>query len=252
MTGFGPQKIEINDIFINALGSLIAWIVWGILIVIITFALGDIIDIPGSFVKAESDIGMKTSAIFPIILSVVTLIGTTLSMYLTYKFLHLTNSQRYKKNVIILGQIFFFSFLSYAFFTPIYLYTGLLSYNYLIGVYMIHTLLVSFWVSILLEVLNNYRYILIGIYGSFVWLFVAMILTFFMFQLFDGGIARLMAMVLLLPIINFSLTLFKQLFEFAYFHYYSFSAQDQLWDIFYQIEEEEKEILREEEEKNTI
>jgi hypothetical protein len=37
-----------------------------------------------------------------------------------------------------------------------------------------------------------------------------------------------------------------------YFHYYKYTNNDGLWDIFYQIEMEEKEALLEEEEKNSI
>ena len=53
-------------------------------------------------------------------------------------------------------------------------------------------------------------------------------------------------------IINFSVTFFKQLFELAYYHYYKYTNLDQLGDIFYQIEMEEKQLLRDEEDKNTI
>ena len=42
------------------------------------------------------------------------------------------------------------------------------------------------------------------------------------------------------------------MFDLLYFHYNRFTNQDQIWDIFYQIELEEKEALREEEEKNSI
>jgi hypothetical protein len=37
-----------------------------------------------------------------------------------------------------------------------------------------------------------------------------------------------------------------------YYHYTVYTNKDGLWDIFYQIELEEKEMLREEEEKNSI
>lgn len=62
----------------------------------------------------------------------------------------------------------------------------------------------------------------------------------------------MIALLLLLPLINFLTTLIKQLFEKTYYHYTVYTNKDGLWDIFYQIEMEEKELLREEEEKNSI
>jgi hypothetical protein len=62
----------------------------------------------------------------------------------------------------------------------------------------------------------------------------------------------LISLVLLLAVINFTITFSKQLFELAYYHYYKYTNLDQLGDIFYQIEMEEKEKLRDEEDKNSL
>lgn len=62
----------------------------------------------------------------------------------------------------------------------------------------------------------------------------------------------MIGLLLLLPLINFLTTFLKQLFEFIYYHYTIFTNNDPLSDIFYQIEVEENEALREEEEKNSI
>ncbi|MCD5385113.1 hypothetical protein LRZ95_00410 [Candidatus Gracilibacteria bacterium] len=247
---FGPKKIEFQEILINSLGSLIAGIVGSVVILLITFLLGNSVNIPGTFAKAQ--IGIETSSIFPLILSIITLIGTTITIFLTYKLLNMTSNERYKKNIVIAGQLAFFAFLTYLFVTPIYIYSGLIDYDYIMYVFLFHTLIVIFGTSIIIELLNNYRHILIGLYGSFIGLFTSSILTVLIFTSLDTGIARLISLVVLIPVINFSTTFFKQLFQLAYYHYYNYTNLDQLGDIFYQIELEEKEILREEEEKNSI
>ena len=247
---FWPKQLTFPDILINSLWSLIAWIIWWIIILIITFLLGDSINIPGTFASAQ--IWLETSTIFPLILSIITLIWTTITIFLTYRLLNLTSEEKYKKNIVISWQIAFFAFFTYLFITPVYIYSGLINYEYIMYVFLAHTLIVTFWTSIILEALNNYRYILIWLYWSFVWLFVSMIITIFIFTSFSTGSAKLIVLVLLLPIINFSITFFKQLFELTYYYYYKYTNQDQLWDIFYQIEMEEKELLREEEDKNSI
>lgn len=247
---FGPKKLIFSDIVVNSLWSLIAWIVWWVVILIITFILWNSVNIPGTFQEAK--IWLETSSIFPLILSVITLIWTTITIFLTYKMLNMTSEKRYKSNIVIAWQIAFFAFMTYFFITPVYIYAGLLDYDYIMYVFLAHALIVTFWTSIILEILNNYRHILIWIYWSFIGLFVSIILTALIFTSFSWGTAKLISLVLLLPIINFSTTFFKELFELAYFYYYKYTNQDQLWDIFYQIEMEEKEQLREEEEKNSI
>lgn len=247
---FWPEKLNFPDIIINSLWSLIAWIVWSTIILIITFILWNSIDIPWGFKASEA--GLGTSSIFPLVLSIITLIWTTITMYLTYKLLTLTSETRYKKNIVISWQIAFFAFITFLFFTPVYIYYGIIKYEYIMYIFLVHTLLVTFWTSILIETMNNYRRVLIWIYGSFVWLFVSMILTVLIFTAFSTWAAKLISLVLLLPLINFCITFLKQLFELVYFYYYKYTNMDQLWDIFYQIEMEENEQLKEEEEKNAI
>lgn len=247
---FGPKYISFSDIIVNWIWSLIAWIIWWIIILIIAFLLWDTVNIPWTFANAE--IWLETSSIFPLILSIITLTATTITIYLTYRLLHITSEERYKKNVVIWWQIAFFAFITYLFITPVYIYAWIVDYSYMMYVFLAHTLIVVFGTSLMLEILNNYRHVLIWFYWSFVGLFVSMILTVLIFTLFSWWTAKLISLIILLPIINFSVTFFKQLFELAYYHYYKFSNQDQLWDIFYQVEIEEKEQLREEEEKNSI
>jgi len=247
---FWPQKIQFQEVLINSLWSLIAWIVWSILILLITFLLWDSVNIPWTF--ATSQIWLETSSIFPLILSIITLIWTTTTIFLTYKLLNMTSSEKYKKNVVITWQLAFFAFLTYVFITPIYIYAGLIDYEYIMYIFLAHTLLVIFWTSIIIELLNNYRHVLIWLYWSFIWLFISITITVLIFTSLDTWVARLISLVLLLPIINFSTTFFKQIFELAYYHYYNYTNLDQLGDIFYQIEMEEKELLRDEEDKNTI
>jgi len=119
-------------------------------------------------------------------------------------------------------------------------------------VFLGHTILISFGTSIISEVLNNYRYVLTGIYGSFLGLFLSFIFTIFIFLSFSSGYARLLALLFLLPLIMTAMTFFKQVFELLYYKYNRFSNLDQLGDIFYQIELEEKERMKEQTQKEML
>ena len=119
-------------------------------------------------------------------------------------------------------------------------------------VFILHSIILTFGTSIIIEVLSNYRYILTGIYGSFVGIFITGILTMTLFSSFSSGYAKLLSLLVILPLVNTCMILWKQLFEFAYYYYNQYTNLDQLGDIFYQIELEEKELLKEEEEKNAL
>ncbi len=245
-----PQKIELSEIGLNGAGALIAGIAGWISITIIMFVFWNLIDISWNIINRG--IGQSGSPLFPLMLSVITLIGTTISVFFTMKMLSLTSPGRYTNNRIVYSQIGFFTIFLYILITPIYIWTGLLDYSNIMLVFLVHVLLLKFGMSIILETINNYRYVMIWIYGSFLGLIIAGIATLAIFSSFDSGVAKLISLVALLPIINFAMMVSKQLFEFAYYKYYAYSGIDYLGDIFERVENEEEELLREEEEKNMI
>ncbi len=247
---FWPKKITIQEVMINSLWSLIAWIIWSVIILIITFVISNYINIPDAF--KSNIVVTDTTSIFPLVLSIITLLWTTITMYLIYVLLNVTSWERYKRNIIISWQIAFFAFITYLFIAPIYVYSWLIKYDFIMYVFLAHVLISTFGTNIIIEVINNYRRILIWIYWSFVWLFVSIFITIIIFSNFSTWYAKLISLVILLPIISFTTTFFKQIFEFAYYNYYTYTNQDQLWNVFYQIEIEEREEMNVEEEKNTI
>ncbi len=247
---FWPNKISFRDVIINSLWSFWAWIIWSIIILFLVFATSGLIDIPAWFDSMR--MWSNTNTIFPIFLSVIALIWTFATMFLTYFILSLTDPDKYKKNIIIYGQLAFFTILVYFFITPVYIFEWLKNYEFIIYIFLAHVLILSFWISLLSEILNSYTYVLTWIYGSFIWLFSSSIIALSIFTFFPSWYAKLISLVILLPIINFLMTFFKQLFELLYFYYYKYTTLDSLWDIFRTIELEEKEKQREEEEKNMV
>ncbi len=247
-----PRKINIQDVLTNSLWWLIAWFIWSIIILIIIFIASGLINLNIVWEFKDARLGLGTNGLFPFILSFITFVATTITLIATYFILNITDPERYRRSPIILGQIAFFWIFTYAFVTPLYIFTWLQSYDFIMIVFIAHCLILTFWTSIILEILNNYRYILTSIYWSFLWFFLTITISLGIFYSLPWWYARLLSLLVLLPIINTSTILFKWLFELAYFYYNKYTNLDQLWDIFIQIEEEAKERLREEEEKNNI
>jgi hypothetical protein len=249
---FWPKKITFQDALVSSLWALIAWILWSLLIIVITFFSSWALQIQSKFEASFQWIWWDTSTIFPLILSLITFLWTSLVIFLTYIILSMVSSEKYKRSLIIFWQISLFWLITYIFFTPIYIYLWIKSYENILYIFIWHTLITSFWTSVILEIMNNYRNILIWIYGSFIWLFIASFLSIIIFSTTPEWTAKLFALVVILPLINFSVTFFKQLFELIYYKYNLVTNKDPLWDIFYQIEMEEKEELRLQEEQNMI
>jgi len=248
---FGPRKIILSDIALNTLWALIAGFIWSIIILIIVFATSSLISIPNTFDAARLD-GWSNNPMFPFVLSFITFFTTMISFFIGATILHMTDPTRYKNSTTAYGQIWIFGIITYLFFTPIYIYTGLINYDYIMIVFIIHCITLSLWNSLILELINNYRYILVWFYGSFIWVFFTSILTIIIFSSVEGGRAKLLSLLIILPLVNTSLTFFKWMFEFLYFHFNRVTNIDSLWDIFYRIEQEELENLREEEIKNNM
>lgn len=248
---FGPKKIVLTDVLINSLGALIAGFIGSLILLTIVFVSSKIISIPNTFSSARLDESLR-SPMFPFVLSFITFFTTMVSFFIATKVLHMTDPTRYKKSRIAYGQIGIFWILTYLCITPIYIFMGVINYDNIMLIFIIHCLILSFWTSLILEILNNYRYILVGYYWNFFALFVTSMMTVVLFISMPSGSAKLFSLLLMLPLILLGNTLFKGLFELLYYHYHNFSNTDPLGDIFYQIEHEEQEALREEALKNSI
>lgn len=245
---FWPRKVSFSEIWINSLWAFVSWIIWTIIIFILIFVSSSLIDVPWSFNKASA--WMATNPIFPFMLSLIAFISTSVSIFSTYFFLTKTDPSKYKSLTISYSQLAFFIVLTYIFLTPIYIYAGLQSYDNIMYVFLAHILVLAFWTHIIAEILNNYKYVLLWIYWSFVWLFSSILLSILIFSNFSSGFAKLIAMLIILPIVNTLIMFCKQLFEMWYYKYHKYTWLDQLWDIFNQIKQEEDEEFREAEALN--
>lgn len=245
---FWPRKLNFSDIFINTIWAFIAWIIWSIVIFFIVFLVSWFINIPQAFDATRK--WLQSNNTFPFILSLIAFFGSSISIFSTYFFLTKTDPNKYKSLNIIYWQLAFFMIITYIFITPLYIYTWASDYTNVMYVFIMHTMILFFWTYLISELLNNHRYILTWLYWSFVWLFLTFFISVSFFLLFSAWFAKLLSLLLLLPIMNSLILFFKQVFELLYYHYYNYTWLDQLWDIFYQLEQEEKEELLEAESLN--
>lgn len=245
------RKEKFSDILIISLWVFIAWLIWSIIILIISFLIWNQTEI-FSWLYSNNRFWTKVEILYIILISFITLIWTTISSLITYKILWSTNPERYKKNNIIFTQVALFQVLVYIFISPIYLFFGSNSIENVMYSYILHIIIIIFGTNIILDILNNYRYILIWFYWTFIGLFISIFISIWFFNLFWEWMAKFISLIFLLPIINFSITFFKKIFENIYFYFYKITWNDIIWDIFYKIKKEDEEAEKEENQKNMI
>lgn len=245
------RKEKFLDILITSLWAFLAWTIWSIFIFIIAFFLWKYINfLPAA--QVNNSFVVQNMTPYPIILSLITLVWTTITSFITYIILWATNPEKYRKNLVIFSQIAFFQILVYIFLLPVYFTYWAIKYDNIILIYIFHIFTIIFWTNIILDILNNYRYILISIYWNFIWLFISILIALWIVNIFSNWNAKLIILVFLLPIINFFIIFIKKIFEFVYFHYYRLTWNDPIWDIFYKIKKEDEEREKEEEQKNML
>ena len=246
-----PKQIDFKEVLINALWALIAWVSWSVLLMVFVL-LSSSLNIMDITQTLTSWVTETRNIFFPFFLSFITFFVTLIVLFVTFIFLTFTSPESYARNAISYWQIAFMSLLVYIFITPIYIFAWLADYNSTIYVFIGHVFVLFFIFTVVLELLNNYRYVLVWIYSSMVAVLTSWLIAFFVFSSFWAGPAKLVSLLILLPLINFLIIFIKWICEFLYHKYYLASGNDPLWDIFHQIELESAEQMKRATEENSI
>jgi hypothetical protein len=187
-----------------------------------------------------------TEWVFPYILSLVGFFSTIITNSFTLLFNKMIMPDKYKRWLTVFWQISIFSIILYIFILPTYIYVFSIDnrLNYMIYVFALHILLNIFWSTMITEILSSYRYVLLWVYGSFIWFIATIFLSVLFFVKFSVWDTSLYILVWIIIVINFVTHFLRSLFEFLYYTLYSTTWTDNLWDIFYKIESEETEIIK--------
>lgn len=196
---FGPKKISIQDIGLQSFGALIAGFIGSLFLLVCVFALSGVLDIPGN-IRSGANVG-DSNPLFPFVLSLLTFFATTISIFLLSYILTLIDGETYKRNTIISSQLALYGILIYTGITPIYIFVGMQNYEYLMFLFMIHSLILGYGSLLLIEILQNIRSILLSFYASIIALCITSIICFSIFMSFESGFAKLLSLLFLLPLI---------------------------------------------------
>ncbi len=224
-----PPRIDYIQVWLTSAWSIISWFVGSIVIIISIYF----------FLKNAREI----TWVYPFIYAITAFFASLFSAWLNIFLNKTINPDKYKRWSLAFAQIFLFYIFMFIFFLPCYIYATSVRIEYLVYVFSIHMIIAMLWASLFTEILSNYRYVLLWIYWSFIWSLVAILATSVVLLTFQESAKNLYILIWLSILVNFFTNTVRAVFEYVYYIYYSKTWMDQLWDIYYQIELEEKEIV---------
>lgn len=224
----GPRKTDLTYVGLIAIGSVVSgFIGWVVTLLFIFFFASKTTNAQGIYAYLFSMGGFFTS---------------TITVFMTLWMNKVIAPDKYRQGITTFTQVAIFSILLYIFMLPLYIYLGAIDNN-VIYIFVGHVLLSILGNAIITEVLSNYRYVLLGLYGSFAgFLATAGIVTFFYLNTTNSKTA-LFGLIGVVIVANCITHVIRALLEFAYYQLYAATGSDKLGDIFYQIESEEKELV---------
>lgn len=231
-----PKKVKWSQILTLSFSSFVSRLVGSIFLFIFIFFLWWIIQ--------NNNYPSSPWGIFPLLLSFLWLIVSISSSMINY-LLTTKIDERYKNTILHFWHIRFFAVFLYILLAPLYIWIWMKYPDNVVYIFIIHMCLSSFWQTLLAELLNNYRYILVWFYWSLLWLFFSFLISIILFSVFPPWNAKLIAITIIFPLSYFFTTFFKIFFEIIYYKYYEITWNDKLGDVFRQIELEEQEQLKE-------
>lgn len=223
-----PAKIDLVSIGLSCLGSIAAGFIGGLFTLFVTYI----------FLGA-----LQSAMIFPYILSLVGFFAVIITTSMTFVLNRLLFAEKYKQWSVVLGQMSIISIFFFILLTPLYVYINWVKPDFLIFAFLFHVLINILATSLISEILSNYRYILLSVYGSFIGFVITSLLSVIFFMNFSPSRSALYSLMGVIIVINLIITLFRLLFEFIYYKIYASTGTDFLWDIFAQVENEEKEAV---------
>lgn len=156
----GPPRISFATFLLKVLAS-VGGGVFGAVILIVIFLVSSSVLTPLTEGQTETYI----SPIFVFLLMVMIFLSTTGGNLLSTFLLSLTERQRYKRVSSAIYQIFIVSIIMFILMVPVYFITASIDISivaYAIGLHIILTAQLS---ALILEIVSNYKYALVGLYG---------------------------------------------------------------------------------------
>lgn len=240
----GPRRMSFFVLVLKVLSGFAGGTAGSIVLLLIFLLASSILQPVLS--PAEATAG-EISPLFIVILMAMVFATSVVSSIVAPLLLSYTERERYPRLASSLYQIFIINLVIFIFISPVYLTTSssrLELTAYAAGLQIVMSAIAS---SLILEVLNDYKYALLGVYSTILGVLIATAINLFIFQFLNSPT---ILMFVALPIIWGAIGFFQSAFAMFYYWYYTtwgidFLATANQIGQDYGIEEEQEEVLPE-------
>jgi hypothetical protein len=206
----GPPKYDAIGVFMVFLSAFITGVITGIIIIMLSyFAIGEF---------------SLESGASPLLLVFIAFIALTIGNVLYYLFISYIFPHIYVRGQTTISQITWMSIILYILLMPVYMFISDLSMSIpsILMAFSTHVLLNTFFLTILIGIISQYRYSLLALYSSTIALILtAAIVVFFEIQVAHSGSSGALLLLLVLTIITYTLSgTLSSLFSWMYYRLY--------------------------------
>lgn len=157
----GPGRISFATFLLKILAGAAGGVGGSLILVLIFILASSVFEVPTS---AEDQI-TSTSPIFAFILMMMIFLSTTIGNIVSTWLIALTERDKYTRISSAIYQVFVLSLIIFVFTAPIYLITAATNPTITAYVVALHIILSAQVSALILEIVSNYRYSLVGVYG---------------------------------------------------------------------------------------
>ncbi|MCC7432086.1 hypothetical protein IT412_01025 [Candidatus Peregrinibacteria bacterium] len=211
---YGPRQLSLFTLFAKTFLGLCGGMFGSLILLLIFLASSSILQPVLSPADAGAD---QVNPIFIVILMAMIFVTSLISSMLSPLLLSYTERLRYPKIITALYQIFIMNLVVFFFTAPIYLTTSTTSLEFTAYAAGLQIVLVAMASSLFMEIINDQRYPLLGVYTSLLGILVATATNVFIFQILKSTTVLLFAA---LPITWASIGFFQATLAMIYYWYY--------------------------------
>lgn len=242
----GPRQVELFTVFAKVFLGLCGGGVGSVVLLLIFLATSSVLQPVLSPVNTTQE---QVNPIFIVILMAMIFATSLISSILSPLLLSYTERQRYPKIITSIYQIFIINLVIFAFTAPVYLTTSTSSIEFTAYAAGLQIVLVATAASLIMEIVNDLRYPLLGVYSSLIGILVATAANLFVYQFLKSTTVLLF---MALPLTWASIGFFQAALAMIYNWYYmtwgnDFLASTTTYGTEYAGEAEEEEELEAEE-----
>ena len=208
-TDLGPKPVPILNVFLRALGGLGGGVIGTGIILAIAFLGASVL----SSALGESIDG-TVHPLFVFVFIAMIFLGSTAANLLGPLFIGLTDRDKYSRLNTTLYQVFIANLVILIVTAPVYMIVSSLKVESIASVAALQVVVSAFVSALILEVIADYRYALLGVYSTALSVLVSAGVFFFFYSVSSGQ--PIILLFLALPTIWLSIGLFSGLLGLVY------------------------------------